>query len=157
VAADGAAQGYFTYSWNFSDSPDAVEGQSVDYQFNTTGLITVFLTVVDEENKISQQSVKVNVVVPGPQTTFTYTAAAGSPSVTLSLAGLPTHDLLYFYYGDGRRERVYHSAASIDHNHNYRLRSRYLSGGSYHYLTSIRIYNGTTYVETIQDTVSIPQ
>ena len=39
--------------------------------FNTTGLITVSLTVIDEENKISQQSVQVNVVVPGPQTTFT--------------------------------------------------------------------------------------
>jgi len=157
VAADGAAHGTFAYRWNFSDSPDAVEGQSVDYQFNTTGLITVFLTVIDEENKISQQSVKVNVVVPGPQTTFTYSATAGSPSVVLSLANLPAHDLLYFYYGDGRRERVYHSAAAIDHTHNYRLRSRYLSGGSYNYLTSVRIYDGTTLVETVQDTVSIPQ
>ncbi len=157
VAADGAAHGSFTYRWNFSDSPDTVEGQSVDYQFNATGLVTVSLTVIDEESKVSRQSVQVNVVAPAPQTTFTYTATAGSPSVTLSLAGLPAHDLLYFYYGDGRRERVYHSAASIDHQHNYRLLSRYLSNGSYNYLTSVRIYQGGTYMETIQDTVSIPQ
>ncbi len=157
MAADGAAHGSFTYRWNFSDSPDTVEGQSVDYQFNATGLVTVSLTVIDEESKVSRQSVQVNVVAPAPQTTFTYTATAGSPSVTLSLAGLPAHDLLYFYYGDGRRERVYHSAASIDHQHNYRLLSRYLSNGSYNYLTSVRIYQGGTYMETIQDTVSIPQ
>ncbi len=157
VAADAAAAGSFTYSWNFSDSPDAVAGQSVNYQFNNTGLITVFLTVIDEENKISQQSVQVNVVVPGPQTSFTYSATAGSPSVILSLSNLPTHDMLYYYYGDGRRERVYHTGAVLAHGHNYRLRSRYLSGGSYNYLTSVRIYNGTTLVETVQRTISIPQ
>ncbi|MBN2332507.1 MAG: hypothetical protein JXO50_05300 [Deltaproteobacteria bacterium] len=157
VADDPAAAGVFRYTWTFSDSTAVGEAQSVQYTFNTTGLVTVFLTVIDEENKLSQQSVKVNVIVPPPVTGLTYDATAGDPNVTLHLVGLPTHDRLYFYYGDGLRQQIYDSADSFDLVHTYRFKSKYLTGGNYSYNTSVRIYNGSTLVETLQENVLIPQ
>ncbi len=156
IAAAAGSGGIFDYFWSVNDDEVELAGQTVQKTFAQTGLWTVMLTVIDEENKLVQNSQQVSVIPPGPSTVLTYTATAGSPAVTLTLQNIPVHDMLYFYYGDGRRERVYDSGTDYVKIHNYRLRSRYLVAGSYVYLTTVRIYQGGTLVETVQTTVSIP-
>ncbi|MBN2333600.1 MAG: hypothetical protein JXO49_05355 [Deltaproteobacteria bacterium] len=156
IAADAGVGGPFSYGWTVNDASEQLAGQTVEKTFGKTGLWTVMLTVVDEEGKVVQNSQKVSVVPPGAETGITATVTPGSPSVILSLSNMPTHDSLYFYYGDGLREQVYSSDSNYSHTHNYRLRDKYLLAGNYTYQTSVRIYLAGALVETIQTTVVIP-
>jgi mono/diheme cytochrome c family protein len=177
VAASAGTAGTFQYRWNINDEPGTLAGSTVEKSFKQPGLWTVLLTVIDEEGRLSQNLQKVNVVLPAAGTQISVTTTAANPTVHLLLSSLPPHDQIKFYFGDGTRLYVDSDTANYAFNRDYRLRDTYFKlydpdtgqrydplndptpGNEYEawvYKTSVRLYQGLTWVETVNIQVIIP-
>jgi len=179
VAVSTGTAGTFDYRWNVNDEPGTLVGSSVEKTFSHIGVWRVMLTVIDEEGRISQNVQKVNVIAPGAATQVTVNVTDGSPTVNLQLSNLPNHDQVKFYFGDGTRQYISDVGATLNLDHDYRLKdtfqmlydpdtgARYDSendptpGNEYNawvYKTSIRLYLAGEWVdnETVNVAVVIP-
>ena len=157
-ANDSAAPGS-QYFWNVQDKPGTLTGQGpITYTLNNPGTYQVLLTVVGPQGNLVQQVGSITVAREVAQTTATPSTTAGSATVNIALANLPTYDQLYVRYGDGTWETIAGSPGPTQTViRDYRLRNTYLHGTDYVYTTTVQVKNVGLVVETIKFTVTIPQ
>ena len=156
--AVNADSGAVSYSWICNDIADEVlDGATVDKIFSTVGTWTVTLRVIDAFGDLQQVSQQVQVTAPAPLADIalvTPVQPAGSEN-TVSFSNLPAHTMLYIIWGDGLKQRVYDTAASVDVAHTFRMYSKYFDGSNYNYRTTVYVYNGSSRVDIKRETLSI--
>ncbi|SHI76505.1 PKD domain-containing protein [Malonomonas rubra DSM 5091] len=143
-----------TYSWTVNDEAGVLTGSTVTKTFNTIGTWTVTLKVINASGDVDQVSQQVQVAAPAPAADIAVDSPSGlDNSVTFS--NLPAHTMLYIIWGDGARERVYDTAASVSVPHNFSASSRYFDGSNYNYRTTVYVYNGSTRVDIKREILTI--
>ncbi|SHI76865.1 PKD domain-containing protein [Malonomonas rubra DSM 5091] len=156
--------GSVSYSWICNDTTDdpetpdvnegILDGPVVDKTFSKIGTWTVTLRVVDTYGDLITVSQDVQVTAPAPAADIAVDSPSGlDNSVTFS--NLPAHDMLYIIWGDGARQRVYDTAASVSVPHNFSASSRYFDGSNYNYRTTVYVYNGSTRVDIKREILTI--
>lgn len=144
VANTAQGAGFFSYSWICNDSDAApVEGVTADKTFNTIGVWTVTLNVIDEEGKLAQAHQQVNVVPAAAGTTISSTDNGVGAVQTITFGNLPSNDELYIIWGDGQKVRLENtgSPATLDVNHTFLISSKYDKGAYYEYKVTVYVYN----------------
>ena len=159
LSANNSAAPGSQYFWNVQDKPGTLTGQGpITYTLNNSGTYQVLLTVVGPQGNLVQQVGSITVAREVAQTTATPSTTAGSATVNIALANLPTYDQLYVRYGDGTWETIAGSPGPTQTViRDYRLRNTYLHGTDYVYTTTVQVKNVGLVVETIKFTVTIPQ
>ncbi len=143
---------------NDTDPHDPAAGQTSSWTFNYPGTWKVLLTVVAPDGQLAQQMGEIQVVRDLADTQYSLSGiSAGNPTVTINLSAIPTHDELYFFFGDGTRLSVSDSGGSYSMVRDYRLRDTFLHGTNYEYTTSVQVKNAGAIVEVINIPVVIPQ
>ncbi|NDY41421.1 PKD domain-containing protein [Dissulfurirhabdus thermomarina] len=159
LAADTTVNtaGTFTYSWISSDAAgEVLPGATVSKTFSTVGTWLVTLKVTDEEGKLSQVSQKVSAVAPAPAADISYVGTASGVQ-TIRFANLPAHTMLYIFWGDGLKSRVYDTTSPKDVDHDFRLYAKYDKGDHYEFKVTAYVYDGSTRVDVKQAVISIPK
>ena len=140
---------------NDGDPHDPAAGQTSSWTFNYPGTWKVLLTVISPDGNLVQEIGPIEVVRDLADTQ--YTLGVSSPTVTINLSAIPTHDELYFFFGDGTRLSESDSGGSYLMVRDYRLRDTFLHGTNYEYTTSVQVKNAGAIVEVINIPVVIPQ
>ena len=147
-----------SYSWICNDSAgEILEGSTASKTFNSIGTWTVTLKVINADGDLDQVSQQVQVTAPAPLADIALVAPvqpAGSEN-SVSFSNLPAHTMLYIIWGDGLKQRVYDTSASVDVAHTFRMYSKYFDGSNYNYRTTIYVYNGSSRVDVKREILSI--
>ena len=146
-----------TYSWICDDTAyETLEGASVQKTFTKAGTWRVTLKAVDAFGDLYMDHQDVTV---SPYAAATSTVSpllpSGSATQTMTFANLPAHDELYIFWGDGTKERVYDTAASVAVDHTFKLFAKYVTGPDYFYDLTLKVYNAGAVVETMQQTIQL--
>lgn len=146
-----------TYSWTINDEAGALTGSIVSKTFSTVGTWTITLKVVNENGELDQVAQQIQVTAPAPVADIalvTPVQPAGSEN-SVTFSNLPAHTMLYIIWGDGTKQKVYDTAASIDVAHTFRMYSKYFDGSNYNYRTTVYVYNGSSRVDVKREIMSI--
>ncbi|NDY41426.1 PKD domain-containing protein [Dissulfurirhabdus thermomarina] len=158
LAADTSVNtaGYIDYGWISSDAAgEVLPGATVSKTFSTVGTWLVTLKVTDEEGKLAQVSQEVNAVnLPAADISYVGTVSGVQ---TIRFANLPAHTMLYIFWGDGLKSRVYDTVSPKDVDHDFRLYAKYDKGDHYEFKVTAYVYDGSTRVDVKQAVVSIPK
>ena len=147
-----------SYSWICNDTAgEVLEGSTASKTFNSVGTWTVTLKVINADGDLDQVSQQVQVTAPAPLADIALVAPvqpAGTAN-SVSFSNLPTHTMLYIIWGDGLKQRVYDTSASVDVAHTFRMYSKYFDGSNYNYRTTVYVYNGSSRVDVKREILSI--
>jgi hypothetical protein len=167
LAADttSACSSGYTYSWSISDSvgrgvKTVVDGKDVyaglkgtpaPTTFPKTGLWNVTLSVKNAAGVISKATKKVNIIPAPSEIVVTDDGETGMiTTVNVDLSAIAgTYDRLYIIWGDGAKQWVTTTSASMDVPHTFKRYDMYKQGdGTYKYNMTVYLYNGSTKVGT---------
>ena len=146
IASD-AGNDTLTYSWNFGDGSESVEGESVSHVFTDNGEYTITLTVTDSDGAATSSTIDVTVNNLAP----VITEIVGDTNINegqevsySAIASEPGNDTLTYSwdFGDG----VTAIGESVTHT--------FTDNGSYTITLSVRDDDGATATQTLDVLVS---
>ena len=147
VTAGNSAAPLTTYQWTFSDGSPTVSnttGSLTGKSFATNGYVLVTLKVTDEEGKVVTAAQSVNVVdaVAPAGISIGPATAAKAVSQTFTFSGLPAHNSLTIFWGDGKSQ----TTADTDTGSTATAAHAYLTSGTKR--ITIYLYNNGVQVGT---------